>query len=64
MANVTCISGRICDKAMSCDAPPTQQREIADLAYKFWLARNFHNGSPQEDWLRAQRMVRQSRLRA
>lgn len=64
MANVTCINRRICDKVTSRQSPAGQQEEIADLAYKFWLARNFHNGSPQEDWLRAQRMVRQSRLRA
>lgn len=29
------------------------QRRIADLAYEFWLARRFQNGSPEEDLLRA-----------
>jgi Protein of unknown function (DUF2934) len=28
-------------------------REIADLAYSFWLARCFQNGSPERDFLRA-----------
>jgi len=42
---------------------PTGQREIARLAYKFWLARCFQNGSPQEDWLRAPREVSRPKTR-
>ena len=33
-------------------------REIADLAYQYWLARCFRDGSPEEDWLAAVREVR------
>ena len=29
------------------------QLRIADLAYEFWLARGFRDGSPEEDLLRA-----------
>lgn len=64
MAKVTRITVRGCDKFAARAVAPAQQREIAALAYKLWLARGFRNGSPQEDWLRAQRAVCQERLRA
>jgi hypothetical protein len=35
-----------------------RQKEVAALAYEFWRARRFRNGSPQEDLLRADREVR------
>ena len=35
-----------------------KQQKIAALAYEFWLARNFRNGSPETDWLRADQQVR------
>ena len=34
------------------------QDEIARLAYSYWEARGYAGGSPQEDWLRAQRELR------
>jgi hypothetical protein len=34
-----------------------KQQKIAALAYEFWLARNFRNGSPATDWLRADQQV-------
>ena len=34
-----------------------RQREIADLAFKFWLARGFQGGSPEEDLFRAEREI-------
>jgi hypothetical protein len=34
------------------------QREIADLAFEFWLERAFRDGSPEEDLYRATRIVR------
>jgi len=64
MANVVRITTRVCDKFTPREMAPAEQREIAALAYKFWLARSFQNGSPQEDWLRARRAVCQERLRA
>jgi len=40
--------------AISLDSSKTgNQQKIADLAYEFWLARGFRDGSPEEDLLRA-----------
>jgi len=33
---------------------------VARLAYSYWEARGFIGGSPEEDWLRAEREVRES----
>lgn len=47
----------------SCDAfavrniTPKRQQEIAVIAFGLWRDRAFKNGSPQEDWLKAQRQV-------
>lgn len=35
------------------DAPT--QEQIAFLAYSYWEARGYQGGSPEEDWLRAER---------
>jgi len=35
-----------------------KQQKIAVLAYEFWLARAFRDGSPETDWLRADRKIR------
>ena len=40
------------------------QKRIALRAFELWLAREFQNGSPQEDWLRAQREVTGARRTA
>ncbi|MGO4880011.1 MAG: DUF2934 domain-containing protein [Bryobacteraceae bacterium] len=64
MANVIRETTRFCDRLAPRNIASAQQREIAALAYKLWLARGFQNGSPQEDWLRAQRAVCRQRLRA
>jgi hypothetical protein len=29
--------------------------DIARLAHSFWAARNYAHGSPEEDWLRAEK---------
>jgi len=29
--------------------------EIAQLAYSYWEARGYQGGSPEDDWLRAER---------
>lgn len=34
------------------------QEQISQRAYEFWLGRAFKNGSPETDWLRADREVR------
>jgi hypothetical protein len=64
MAKVTRITTKVCDRLAPRIIAPAKQRDIAALAYKLWLARGFRNGSPQEDWLRAQRAVSRERLRA
>jgi Protein of unknown function (DUF2934) len=32
--------------------------DIAKLAYSLWAARGFQQGSPEEDWLRAERQLK------
>jgi hypothetical protein len=64
MENVKHITARVCDRMAPGNIPPSKQRKIAALAYEFWLARGFRNGSPQQDWLRAQQAVCERRLRA
>jgi hypothetical protein len=45
--------------------PPTNQasslpneREVADLAYQRWVERGCPQGSPEEDWFEAERILR------
>jgi hypothetical protein len=33
------------------------QEQIAILAYSYWEARGYQGGSPEEDWLRAEREI-------
>jgi|HubBroStandDraft_6_1064221.scaffolds.fasta_scaffold6400078_1 hypothetical protein len=63
MAKTTRMTPRVCDRLTPRNIAPAKQREVAALAYTLWLNRGFQNGSPQEDWLRAQRQVRR-RVRA
>lgn len=34
------------------------ESEIAALAYTYWAGRGYQGGSPEEDWLRAERELR------
>jgi|HubBroStandDraft_3_1064219.scaffolds.fasta_scaffold464325_2 hypothetical protein len=63
MEKVTSITRRVCDESAARNIAASERQEIAALAYQFWLARGFHDGSPQEDWLRARRTVCQTRVR-
>jgi hypothetical protein len=46
--------------ATSISNPPVlDSGEIARLAYSFWEARGGHAGSPEQDWRRAERELRQ-----
>lgn len=38
-----------------------EEQQITALAYQSWLERAFRNGSPQEDWLWAQRQVQRGK---
>lgn len=33
--------------------------EIAELAYAYWEARGQHDGSPWDDWFRAEREIKE-----
>jgi len=47
-----------CDRFVDAGSvTPEKQRQIAERAFAFWLARQFRKGSPQEDWLRAARLA-------
>jgi hypothetical protein len=37
----------------------SEQDEIAHLAYGYWLQRGGKGGTPEEDWLRAEKELRQ-----
>lgn len=41
--------------------PRDEQREIAHLAYRFYLEREGRDGSAEEDWFRAEQQIRGSR---
>ncbi len=42
------------------DAPANE--EIAALAYSYWVARGYQDGSPEQDWLRAEQELLQRAL--
>jgi hypothetical protein len=44
--------------AKNAPAPVAGGDEIARLAYSYWESRGFEGGSPEEDWLRAERELR------
>ena len=52
--------------AMAPAVPPTatdldNREEVAQLAYSYWLARGCPDGSPEEDWLRAEQEILRQR---
>ena len=50
------MTPRTCDRlAPQAATHPEAQERIATRAFELWLARGFRDGSPQEDWLQAQR---------
>ncbi len=42
-------------------AEPTQE-QIAALAYSYWVDRGYQGGSPEQDWLRAERELRNAAI--
>jgi hypothetical protein len=40
--------------AVSTPAPEPTHDQIAALAYSYWVARDYQEGSAEEDWLRAE----------
>jgi hypothetical protein len=52
--------------AMATAVPPTaidldNREEVAQLAYSYWLARGCPDGSPEDDWLRAEQDILRQR---
>ncbi|MBS1859244.1 MAG: DUF2934 domain-containing protein [Acidobacteria bacterium] len=46
------------EPVLAAPVPAAPSREqIARLAYSFWEARGYQGGSPEEDWIRAERML-------
>ena len=39
---------------------PTEE-QVAELAYAYWEARSFQDGSPWEDWFRAEQELQRRR---
>lgn len=46
------------------ESPPSSRDEVARVAYQFFEQRGGTHGFDQEDWLRAEHIVRQRRRRA
>jgi hypothetical protein len=52
-------TSEISSPASAHSAEPVIDREaVSLLAYSYWEARGFTGGSPEEDWLRAEREMR------
>jgi hypothetical protein len=43
-------------------AQPLRNEEIAELAYSYWEARCGVGGSPEDDWLRAERYLKATQI--
>jgi hypothetical protein len=42
---------------------PTRE-DVAALAYSYWVGRGYQGGSPEEDWLRAERELSRAAVQA
>ncbi len=49
--------------AASVPANSLDSREVAQLAYSYFVARGYQHGSQAEDWFRAERELRQRHMR-
>jgi len=47
--------------ALDNSTPTMANDEIAKLAFELWQRRGCPAGSPEEDWMQAERAIRQSR---
>jgi len=54
---LTPAEGRAKIATNSTEISPSHE-EIARLAHSYWVARGYANGSPEQDWLRAERELR------
>jgi hypothetical protein len=45
-------------KSAAAESPRTiSHQQIAELAHSYWSGRNYTQGSPEEDWLLAERQL-------
>lgn len=58
LERLNCAMSKQPAKVISILSGKPVSEKIADLAFQFWLARCFRNGSPEEDFLRAVREIR------
>lgn len=61
MAKIALGQARETSRKPSTNANQSLQEEIGRLAYQFFVERGYQNGHDQEDWLRAERVVRARR---
>jgi Protein of unknown function (DUF2934) len=55
--------GGITTTALTDVSEPENQQEIAALAYEFWQARGCPEGTPEEDWYRAEQEIAKSKVK-
>jgi hypothetical protein len=61
MAKIALGQAKESSRRTSTNANQNEQEEISKLAYQFFVERGYQNGHDQEDWLRAERVVRARR---
>ena len=61
MAKIAMGQTRESSRRISTDANQNLQEEIGKLAYQYFVERSFQHGHDQEDWLRAERIVKARR---
>ncbi len=61
MAKIALGQARETSRRIPANANQSLQEEIGKLAYQFFVDRGYQNGHDQEDWLRAERVVRARR---
>jgi hypothetical protein len=56
----TSVNGGITTTAVAQTSEPAGEQKIAALAYHFWLTRGCPEGTPEEDWFRAEQEIARS----
>ncbi|MGH7198120.1 MAG: DUF2934 domain-containing protein [Candidatus Omnitrophota bacterium] len=61
MAKIAMGQARESSRKTSTNTNQSLQEEISKLAYQLFVERGYQNGHDQEDWLRAERIVKARR---
>jgi hypothetical protein len=61
MAKIAMGQAKESSRRTTTSANQNDQAEITRLAYQFFVERGYQHGHDQEDWLRAERVVRARR---